>query len=65
MTLKLSADEGTTWERELTLYRPGGWGYSTLVKIDDETIGALYETTGGLIFQTVKIQDVPNVGGAK
>ena len=65
MTLKLSADEGTTWDRELTLYRPGGWGYSTLVKIDDETIGALYETTGGLIFQTVKIQDVPKDGGAK
>lgn len=65
MTLKLSSDEGTTWDRELTLYRPGGWGYSSLVKIDDETVGALYETTGGLIFQTVKIEDVPKVGGAK
>ncbi|MBR4832736.1 MAG: exo-alpha-sialidase [Thermoguttaceae bacterium] len=64
MTLKLSADEGTTWDRELLLYRPGCWGYSSLVKIDDETIGALYETLGGLIFQTVKIQDVPKVGGA-
>ncbi len=65
MTLKLSADEGTTWDRELTLYRPGGWGYSSLVKIDDETVGALYETLGGLIFQTVKIADVPKVGDGK
>ena len=64
MTLKLSADEGTTWDRELLLYRPGCWGYSSLVKIDDETVGALYETLGGLIFQTVKIADVPKVGGA-
>ncbi|MBQ5789759.1 MAG: exo-alpha-sialidase, partial [Thermoguttaceae bacterium] len=65
MTLKLSADEGTTWDRELLLYRPGCWGYSSLVKIDDETVGALYETLGGLIFQTVKIADVPKVGGAR
>jgi len=65
MTLKLSADEGTTWDRELTLYRPGGWGYSSLVKIDGETVGALYETLGGLIFQTVKIADVPKVGDGK
>lgn len=62
MTIKLSCDEGTTWDRELTLYRPGGWGYSSLVKIDDETLGALYETLGGLIFQTVKISEVPKVG---
>ena len=65
MTLKLSADEGTTWDRELLLYRPGCWGYSSLVKIDDETVGALYETLGGLVFQTVKIKDVPKVGDAK
>ncbi len=59
MTLKLSEDEGRTWTRALTLYRPGSCGYSSLAKIDDETLGVLYETNGGLIFQVVKIQDVP------
>lgn len=58
MTLKLSEDEGQTWPRSLTLYRPGGYGYSSITKIDSETIGVLYETAGGLIYQTVKIQDV-------
>ncbi len=58
MTLKLSEDEGQTWSRSLTLYRPGGYGYSSIVKLDDDTIGALYETAGGLIYQTVDVQDV-------
>ena len=59
MTLKLSEDEGKTWPRELTLYRPGCYGYSSIVKINAETIGVLYETAGGLIYQTVKTEDVP------
>lgn len=58
MTLKLSEDEGQTWPRSLTLYRPHCYGYSSIVKIDADTIGALYETQGGLIYQTVKTQDV-------
>ena len=35
------------------------------MKVDDETVGALYETLGGLIFQTVKIADVPKAGDGK
>ncbi len=58
MTIKLSEDEGMTWSRELTIYRPGCCGYSSLVKIDSETLGAFYETSGGLMFQRVKIADV-------
>ena len=60
MTIKLSEDEGQTWPRELTLYRPGGLGYSCLVKLDDDTLGAFYETMGGLVFQRVKIADIPS-----
>ena len=58
MTIKLSEDEGQTWSRSLTLYRPGGCGYSCLVKLDAETLGAFYETSGGLLFQRVKLADV-------
>ncbi len=58
MTLKLSEDEGKTWPRALTLYRPDCYGYSSIVKIDADTIGTLYETAGGLIYQTVKTEDV-------
>lgn len=61
MTLRLSDDEGATWSRELTLYRPQCAGYSALTKIDDETLGVLYETLGGLIFQRVKLSDIPEV----
>ena len=58
MTIKLSEDEGKTWSRSITIYRPGCCGYSSLVKIDSDTIGAFYETLGGLIYQTVKIDDI-------
>lgn len=60
MTIKLSEDEGVTWNRQITLYRPGGCGYSCLVKIDEHTLGALYETFGGLMFQRVKIAEIGN-----
>lgn len=60
MTIQLSEDEGQTWPRALTLYRPGGAGYSCLVKIDVATLGALYEnSSGGLIFQRVKLEEIP------
>lgn len=58
MTLQLSEDEGKTWGRSLTLYQPQCFGYSSLAKIDADTIGVLYETQGGLIYQTIKTQDV-------
>ena len=29
--------------------------------VDDETLGVLYETLGGLIFQRVKLSDIPEV----
>ena len=30
---------------------------ATLAKIDGDTVGALYETSGGLMYQTVKLSD--------
>ncbi|MBQ1864521.1 MAG: exo-alpha-sialidase [Thermoguttaceae bacterium] len=57
MTLKLSEDEGQTWPRSIMLYAPDGCGYSALAKIDGDTVGALYETSGGLMYQTVKLSD--------
>ena len=57
MTVKLSEDEGQTWPRSIMLYAPDGCGYSALAKIDGDTVGALYETSGGLMYQTVKLSD--------
>lgn len=58
MTLQISEDDGLTWPRKLRLYDPNCYGYSSLTLIGDEHLGALYETTGGLIFQKIRISDV-------
>lgn len=41
-TLRLSFDEGKTWPQSL-LIEPESFAYSALTKIDDKTIGILYE----------------------
>lgn len=61
ISLQLSYDEGQTWTHK-TLLRPH-WcsGYSSMAMVDKETIGVLYETVSGLIFEKVKVSDVPRV----
>ncbi|MDR2116607.1 MAG: glycoside hydrolase [Planctomycetaceae bacterium] len=58
MTLQISEDDGMTWTRKQKLYEPYSFGYSSLCPIDKNTIGIIYETTGGLIFQKVNISDL-------
>ncbi len=58
MRIQLSEDEGKTWSRSLTLYKPAGFGYSSLTRLDANTIGALYETYGGLIYQTIRVEEI-------
>jgi sialidase-1 len=61
MTVKVSKDEGTTWpEKGWTLLDEGrGRGYSCMTRIDDETIGILYEgSQADLIFQRLKVGDL-------
>lgn len=59
MTVKLGLDDGQTWpeDRHILLDHRGG-AYSSLVMIDDETVGILYESSrANLIFQSIPISD--------
>lgn len=46
MTLRMSLDDGTTWpaEKQILLDEKGG-AYSSLVMVDDRTLGILYESS--------------------
>ncbi|MBR1928033.1 MAG: exo-alpha-sialidase [Bacteroidales bacterium] len=58
-TIKASDDLGETWGRSLLLDEEGGWGYSSMAMIDDETVGILYEgSQSHLVYQVVKIADI-------
>ena len=58
LSLQLSEDEGETWPYKELCYAPGNWGYSCMCMIDKSTIGVLYETSGGLIFEKINVDDV-------
>jgi sialidase-1 len=60
MTLKASLDLGETWQQasELLLDERGTYGYSALTKIDDNTIGILYEGVKDLYFVRIPVQEV-------
>ena len=59
-TIKASLDLGETWlpANEVALDYRSSYGYSVLTKIDDNTIGILYEGTGGLFFLRVPVSDI-------
>ncbi|MBQ8061244.1 MAG: exo-alpha-sialidase [Bacteroidales bacterium] len=58
-TVKASDDLGVTWNRSLLLDEEGGWGYSCMAMIDDQTVGILYEgSTSQLVFQAVRLDDI-------
>ncbi|MBZ4191379.1 sialidase family protein [Niabella beijingensis] len=60
LTIKASLDLGETWlpAHQLLLDERRSFGYSSLVKVDEHTIGILYESTGGLNFVTVPVKDI-------
>ncbi len=60
MTIKASFDNGLTWPEEfqLQLNEKGGYGYSCLTMIDDQTIGILYEGVKELCFQKIAVSDL-------
>ncbi len=61
ITLKASVDDGVTWpERWHLLLDEGiGAGYSCLTRIDEDTIGILYEgSQAHLVFQRIKLGEV-------
>jgi sialidase-1 len=60
MTIKASLDEGKTWpvEYQLLLDEKEGRGYSCLTRIDDKTLGILYESSqADLVFQAIPVAD--------
>jgi sialidase-1 len=62
MTIQLSRDDGETWPgTDQILLDEFGGAYSSLVMVDHETIGILYESSrADLIFQKVKISEFPS-----
>lgn len=59
ISLKVSDDDGKSWQKKILLDVWKGRGYSCLTSIDQETIGVLYESSqADLVFQAVKIKDL-------
>ena len=60
MTIQLSFDDGKTWpaRHHLLLDEKGG-AYSSLVMIDDHTLGILYESSqADMVFQKIPLKDL-------
>ncbi len=59
ISLKVSSDDGKTWEKKMMFDEWKGRGYSCITSIDEETIGVLYESSqADLVFQAVKLKDL-------
>lgn len=59
MTVRVSLDDGVTWptDKQILLDHRGG-AYSSLVMVDDDTLGILYESPrADLVFQTVELSE--------
>ncbi len=58
MTLQMSLDDGKTWSKKILLDKDGG-AYSSLVMVNDRTIGILYESSrADLVFQAIGLQEL-------
>lgn len=59
-TIKASLDLGETWlpENQLLLDSRTGYGYSALTRIDDNTVGILYEGERDLYFLRIPVRDI-------
>ncbi len=59
-TIKASLDLGETWldKNQLLLDERNGYGYSAIIKIDDKTIGIVYEGERDLYFLRVPVSGI-------
>ena len=59
-TIKASLDLGETWpaKNDLLLDERNGYGYSAIIKIDNNTIGIIYEGERDLYFLRVPVADI-------
>jgi sialidase-1 len=62
MTVKASLDLGEKWQdaNELLIDERRGYGYSAMTKIDDNTIGLLYEGVRELYFVRIPVNEIIN-----
>lgn len=60
MSIRASLDKGNTWpdRYRLLIDERIGFGYSSLTRIDNQTIGILYEGVKSLLFVPVPIQEI-------
>ncbi|HET9279082.1 MAG TPA: sialidase family protein, partial [Flavitalea sp.] len=60
ITIKASLDLGESWltNNELLIDYRRTFGYSALTKVDDDTIGILYEGIRDLYFMRVPIKEI-------
>ena len=60
ITIKASLDLGRTWlpANQLLIDERQCYGYSSLTKIDDNTIGLLYEGSKDLYFVKVSVNEI-------
>ncbi len=60
MTIQASLDLGETWQpaNQLLIDERDCYGYSSLTKIDDNTIGILYEGIRDLYFMRIPVKDI-------
>ena len=57
MTVQMSLDDGKTWPKKILLDEDGG-AYSSLVMVDGQTLGILYESSrADMVFQTIQLQE--------
>lgn len=59
MTVRISLDDGDSWpeEQQILLDKTGG-AYSSLVMVNDQTLGILYESSlADLVFQTIDLAE--------
>lgn len=59
MTIKISKDNGITWNKGLLLDDGSSWGYSCLTMIDPATVGILYEgSQAQMTFQAIPLIEI-------
>ena len=57
MTVQMSLDDGKTWTKRVRLDQNGG-AYSSLVMVNDKTLGILYESSrADMVFQTISLSE--------
>ena len=57
MTVQMSLDDGKTWRKKVVLDEKGG-AYSSLVVVDDQTLGILYESSrADIVFQKIQFNE--------